>query len=247
MRWLGQALQGDLGRSFITGEPVMAALARSSPSVDRVDGAFASAVAFACSSCGHACCVPGRTIYRQAGQTFVRCNGCSEGRAMWLKSDLGGNSSSLNTARGWSRLTMPAPVAEHSRDPRCYQPKHEARRRKQRCGKRGKPRSNKTRTSANHSSKRSRPSARQRFMPRPRGTTPRCAPRCRRESADRPVGGPIIAQTKSRLTISPHVHRFVAEILSAVLQCNHCAVFRRSMKSRRKLASKHLANADIHC
>ena len=35
MRWLGQALQGDLGRSFITGEPVMAALARSSPGVDR--------------------------------------------------------------------------------------------------------------------------------------------------------------------------------------------------------------------
>ena len=33
MRWLGQALQGDLGRSFITGEPVMAALARSSPGV----------------------------------------------------------------------------------------------------------------------------------------------------------------------------------------------------------------------
>ena len=31
MRWLGQALQGDLGRSFITGEPVMAALARSLP------------------------------------------------------------------------------------------------------------------------------------------------------------------------------------------------------------------------
>ena len=47
MRWLGQALQGDLGRTFITGEPVMAALARSSPGVDRVDGAFASAVAFA--------------------------------------------------------------------------------------------------------------------------------------------------------------------------------------------------------
>ena len=38
MRWLGQALQGDLGRSFITGEPVMAALARSSPGVDRVAG-----------------------------------------------------------------------------------------------------------------------------------------------------------------------------------------------------------------
>ena len=31
VRWLGQALQGDLGRSFITGEPVMAALARSLP------------------------------------------------------------------------------------------------------------------------------------------------------------------------------------------------------------------------
>ena len=31
MRWLGQALHGDLGRSFITGEPVMAALARSLP------------------------------------------------------------------------------------------------------------------------------------------------------------------------------------------------------------------------
>lgn len=31
LRWLGQALQGDLGRSFITGEPVMAALARSLP------------------------------------------------------------------------------------------------------------------------------------------------------------------------------------------------------------------------
>jgi len=31
MRWLGQALQGDLGHSFITGEPVMAALARSLP------------------------------------------------------------------------------------------------------------------------------------------------------------------------------------------------------------------------
>ena len=31
MRWLGQALRGDLGRSFITGEPVMAALARSLP------------------------------------------------------------------------------------------------------------------------------------------------------------------------------------------------------------------------
>ena len=45
MRWLGQALQGDLGRSFITGEPVMAALART-PGVDRVDGAFASAFAF---------------------------------------------------------------------------------------------------------------------------------------------------------------------------------------------------------
>ena len=65
MRWLGQALHGDLGRSFITGEPFMAALART-PGVDRVDGAFASAFAFACSSCGHACCVPGRTIYRQA-------------------------------------------------------------------------------------------------------------------------------------------------------------------------------------
>jgi peptide/nickel transport system permease protein len=31
MRWLGQALQGDLGRSFVTGEPVMAALSRSLP------------------------------------------------------------------------------------------------------------------------------------------------------------------------------------------------------------------------
>ena len=31
LRWLGQALRGDLGRSFITGEPVMAALARSLP------------------------------------------------------------------------------------------------------------------------------------------------------------------------------------------------------------------------
>lgn len=31
LRWLGQALQGDLGRSFITGEAVMAALARSLP------------------------------------------------------------------------------------------------------------------------------------------------------------------------------------------------------------------------
>ena len=31
VRWLGQALQGDLGRSFITGEPVMAALGRSIP------------------------------------------------------------------------------------------------------------------------------------------------------------------------------------------------------------------------
>ena len=31
LRWLGQALQGDLGRSFLTGEPVAAALARSLP------------------------------------------------------------------------------------------------------------------------------------------------------------------------------------------------------------------------
>jgi peptide/nickel transport system permease protein len=31
LRWLGQALQGNLGRSFVTGEPVMTALARSLP------------------------------------------------------------------------------------------------------------------------------------------------------------------------------------------------------------------------